>query len=250
MLERVESWWRGFELCMLNAKNVWSCNKLLKFWIADVTDEFSSETLILRKRLSSLHTKCSQFLRWPSLLFCTCCAGEMMIPCQVSTFSEFICRAFQLQGHLAQNKSVNALKIVNYVRKGWKLTTSLWMLHTERKKVWSSNKFKKMKYPCNRRVLVRNLILRKRLSSLYTKCVQFLPWPSLLFRTCYAGEMLKLGMVSSFHPHSMCEIVERITAKTGCTSCTNWTISFGVLGFRTRTHRLHWHFIFLSLLQL
>ena len=32
---------------------------------------------------------------------------------------------------------------------------------------------------------------------------------------------LKLGMVSSFHPHSMCKKVERLTAKTGCTSFTN-----------------------------
>ena len=30
------------------------------------------------------------------------------------------------------------------------------------------------------------------------------------------------------HPHSMCKIVERVTAKTGRTSCTNWKISFGV----------------------
>ena len=57
-------------------------------------------------------------------------------------------------------------------------------------------------------------------------------------------------MVSSFHPHSMCKIVERVTAKTGRNSCTNGTISFGVSGFRTRTHPLHWHFIFLNLLQL
>ena len=49
-------------------------------------------------------------------------------------------------------------------------------------------------------------------------------------------------MVSSFHPHSMCKRVERVTAKTGCTSYTNWTISFGVSGFPTRTHLLHWHF--------
>src|SRR4051812_19025224 len=41
---------------------------------------------------------------------------------------------------------------------------------------------------------------------------------------------LKLGMVSSFDPHIMCAKVERITAKTGCTSCTNWTISFKVRG--------------------
>ena len=49
------------------------------------------------------------------------------------------------------------------------------------------------------------------------------------------SEKLKLGMVSSFHPHSMCKKVERVTTKTGCTSCTNWTISFEVSGFRTKT---------------
>ena len=49
---------------------------------------------------------------------------------------------------------------------------------------------------------------------------------------------LKHGMVSSFHPHSMCKKVERVTAKNGCTSCTNWTISFEVSGFRTKTHLL------------
>ena len=49
-------------------------------------------------------------------------------------------------------------------------------------------------------------------------------------------------MESSFHPHSICKKVERVTAKTGCTSCTNWTISFEVSGFRTRTHLLHRQF--------
>ena len=63
--------------------------------------------------------------------------------------------------------------------------------------------------------------------------------------------MSKLGMVSSFHPHSMCKRVERVTAKTGHTSCTNWTISFGVSGFRTRTHLLHGHFnVFNNLFEL
>ena len=57
-------------------------------------------------------------------------------------------------------------------------------------------------------------------------------------------------MVSSFHPHSMCKRVERVTAKTGRTSCTNWTIYFGVSGFRTRTHLLHGLFIFLNLFEL
>ena len=53
---------------------------------------------------------------------------------------------------------------------------------------------------------------------------------------------LKLRKISSFHPYSMCKRVERVTAKNGCTSCTNWTISFGVSVFRTRTHLLHGHF--------
>ena len=67
--------------------------------------------------------------------------------------------------------------------------------------------------------------------------------------TKWTLKMSKLGMVSSFHPHSMCKRVERVTAKTGRTSCTNWTISFGVSGFRTRTRLLHGYFIFLTYLN-
>src|ERR1044072_5828433 len=57
-------------------------------------------------------------------------------------------------------------------------------------------------------------------------------------------------MVSSLDPHNMCAKVERITTKTGCTSCTNWTISLKVQGFQTKTHLLQRHFIFLGLFQL
>src|ERR1043165_7887607 len=68
--------------------------------------------------------------------------------------------------------------------------------------------------------------------------------------TTRTQKRLKLGVVSSFYPRNMCAKVERITAKTGCTSCTNWTISFKVQGFHTKTHLLQRHFIFLSLFQL
>src|SRR3954469_7035988 len=68
--------------------------------------------------------------------------------------------------------------------------------------------------------------------------------------TTLTHKRLNLGMVSSFDPHNMCAKVERMTTKTGCTSCTNWTISFKVPGFETRTHLLQRHFIFLSLFQL
>ena len=68
--------------------------------------------------------------------------------------------------------------------------------------------------------------------------------------TTWTQIRLKLGMVSSFDPHNMCAKVERITTKTGCTSGTNWTISFKLQGFKTKTHLLKRNFIFLSLFQL
>ena len=61
---------------------------------------------------------------------------------------------------------------------------------------------------------------------------------------------LKVGMVSSFDPHNMCKKVERVTAKTGCTSCTKRTISFEVSGFHTETRLLQRDFIFLNLFEL
>src|SRR5437763_624388 len=60
---------------------------------------------------------------------------------------------------------------------------------------------------------------------------------------------LKLGMVSSFDPHNMYEKIERVTKKIGCTSCKNWTMSFKVRVFQTKTHLLQRHFIFLRLFQ-
>ena len=69
--------------------------------------------------------------------------------------------------------------------------------------------------------------------------------------TKWTLKRLKLGLVSSFHPHGMCKKLERVTAKTGCTSWTNWTISFKVSGFRTKKHICYnGTSFFLNLLQL
>src|ERR1044072_7111991 len=68
--------------------------------------------------------------------------------------------------------------------------------------------------------------------------------------TIWTQKMLKLSMVSSFDPHNMCAKFDRITAKTGCTSCTKWTISIKVQGFQTKTHLLQRNFIFLKIFQL
>ena len=56
-------------------------------------------------------------------------------------------------------------------------------------------------------------------------------------------------MVSSFHPHSICKKVERLQAKTGCTSCTKRTISIEVSGFHTETRLLQRDFVFLNLFE-
>ena len=84
------------------------------------------------------------------------------------------CSAFQFQGHLAENKSLNAWKIANEVRKGWNFSMWLWMLHLDAKKVLGWNKLRKMKYLCNRWVSSETLVLWKRWFSLYRKCIQFL----------------------------------------------------------------------------
>ena len=61
MSERGGNWWRRFECYIMPAQKNSGVQISLKKWSARVTDEFSSETLILRKRLSSLYMKCVQF---------------------------------------------------------------------------------------------------------------------------------------------------------------------------------------------
>ena len=107
-------------------------------------------------------------------IFSTWYVGEIMKPCQVSTFSEFIWSACQFQGHLAQNKSRNAWKIANEVKKGLKiddvaLNGANWM----QKKSWIKICLKNWNPIVIDEFSSETLILRKRLSSLYTKCIQF-----------------------------------------------------------------------------
>ena len=65
------------------------------------------------------------------------------------------------------------LKIIwNEVRKGCKLMMWLWMVHFEHRKTME---FKKWNPFVTDEFPYKTLILRKRLSVLYTKCIQFLP---------------------------------------------------------------------------
>ena len=53
-------------------------------------------------------------------------------------------KCFSISGSYSSKKSIDAWKINNEVRKGWKSMMWLWMVHFENRKTSSSNKFKKM----------------------------------------------------------------------------------------------------------
>ena len=85
------------------------------------------------------------------------------------------CSAFQFQGHLAKNQSVNAWKIANEVRKGWNFSMWLWMLHVGcKKKSWVKISLEKWNVFVRDEFSFETLVLWKRWSGLYTKYIQFL----------------------------------------------------------------------------
>ena len=85
-------------------------------------------------------------------------------------------KCFSISGSFSSlNKSINDWKIGNDVRTCWKLMMSLWMVRTEHKKSGFVISLKKWSASVTDEFSSETLILRKRLSSLYTKCVQFLP---------------------------------------------------------------------------
>ena len=66
------------------------------------------------------------------------------------------CSPCQFQGHLAENKSLNAWKIPNEVRKGWNSVCGFECCILDATKVLSWHKLRKMKCLCNRWVFVWN----------------------------------------------------------------------------------------------
>ena len=118
-------------------------------------------------------------------------------------FLSSCCCPFQFECHLAENKSLNAWKISNEVRKGWNFSMCLEWCILNAKKVLSWNKFRKMKCLCNRWVFVWTLVHWKWWSSLYTKCIQFLPLSSKILHTCYVGQIMIPCQVSTFSDFRM-----------------------------------------------
>ena len=108
------------------------------------------------------------------------CAHVMWVQCWYhAKFQPFLssgCSTFQFQGHLAENKSFNAWKISTEVRKGWNFSMWLWMLHVGCKnKSWVEISLEKWNVFVTDEFSFETLVLWKRWSSLYMKCIQFLP---------------------------------------------------------------------------
>ena len=175
--EHAGNWWRLFECCILNAKIVWSWNKFKKHWSARVTDEFSSEGLILRKRLSSLYTKCVQFSPWPSLFFYTCYAGsnDDTMP-SFDIFIFYFVVIFNFTVILISKQIGKWLKNSKWCQRVLKIDdVALNGAYGTQKKSGVAISLKKCSASVTDEFSSETLILRKRLSSLYTKCIQFLP---------------------------------------------------------------------------
>ena len=132
--ERAEISVCGFECCMLDSKKFLSWNKLRKMKCLCNRWVFVWNPCTLKEMVQFCTRSTSSFCRNP-LNFCT---HVMWVKWWYHTkFQPFLssgCSPFQFQGHLAENKSWNAWKIANEVRKGWNFSMWLWMLHVGCKK--------------------------------------------------------------------------------------------------------------------
>ena len=172
--ERVENWWCGFEWCILNTEKLWSSNKFDKMkslcnrWVS-LWDPHTSKEIVCF--VHEVHPVFSVTLSTFLHLLCGWNDDTM------STFNLFRVhfKWFSISWSHSSKQSVNAWRITNEVRKGWKLMMALnGAFWTQRKygvqigsKKW--NPFVTDEFP------YETLILRKKLSVLYTKCIQFLP---------------------------------------------------------------------------
>ena len=174
MSESFENWWRCFEWCVRNAKKSGVVISLKK-WSAHVTDEFLDEILILWKRLFVLYTKCIQFLR-NHLNFL---AHAMWM----KWWYHANFQPFQSSFEMLFNFRVLLLKIISKCMKNNKwspkglkndnvaLNGAFWT----HKKSGVQIRFIKWNPFVTDEFPDEILILWKRLSVLYTKCIQFLP---------------------------------------------------------------------------
>ena len=163
--ERIEKWWCGFEWCILNTEKLWSSNKIkkMKSLCNRRVSVWNPDTL--KEIVHFVHEVHPVFAVTISTFF-TCYVGEMMTPCQLSTFSEFVCSAFQFQGLIAQKIS-KCMKNSKWSQTGLKIdNVALNGAYWTHKKCRVEISLKKWNAFVTDEFSSETLILRKRLSIL------------------------------------------------------------------------------------
>ena len=139
--ERIEKWWYGFEWCILNTQKVRSSNKSQKMKSLCNTRVSGWNPDTLKEIVHFVHEVHLVFVvTLSTFLHMLCGWNDDIMP----TFNLFIVhlKCFSILGSYSSKNSVNAWKIANEIRNGWKLMIWLWMVHFEHIKLWSSNKLK------------------------------------------------------------------------------------------------------------
>ena len=131
--DRIEKWWCGFEWCILNTEKLWSSNKIKKMkslcnrrvsvWIHDTSNE-------IVRFVHEVHPVFAVSLS--TFLHMLCGSNDDTMP-SFNLFRDHL-KCFWISGSYSSKKSVNAWKITNEDRKGWKLMMCLWTVHFEHRK--------------------------------------------------------------------------------------------------------------------
>ena len=149
---------------------------MFKKWNRFVIDEFSSEIVILRRRLPILYPHSSTFSRNPLKFLAHGIWVKLWYHAKFQPFQSSFAVLFNFRFILPQNKSWNARKVTNEVRKGLKIDDmafngAYWM----QKKSWVKIGLKKWNPFAIDEFSFKTVILRRRLSSFYRKCIQIFP---------------------------------------------------------------------------
>src|ERR1043165_2510855 len=98
----------GFECCMLDAKKVLSCNKLRKMKCLCNRRVFVWNPCTLKEMVQFVHEVHPVFVVILSTFAHMLCGSNDDTMPSFKPFLSLGCSAFQFQGHLAENKSLNA----------------------------------------------------------------------------------------------------------------------------------------------
>ena len=174
MGERVESWLRGFEWCIFDTQKFWSCNKFYKMkclcnkWFLVWNTDISKEIVQFVHEVHPVFV-----VTLSTFLHMLCGWNDDTMP----TFNLFRVHLlwFSIWGLFSSKQIIKCMKNNKWCQKWLKVDdVALNGLYWTQEKSGVVISLKKWNTFVTYEFWSETLILRKRLPSLYTKCVQFL----------------------------------------------------------------------------